>query len=60
MYAIKVEKLFGKDWKKWDIDYINCEHEFKYNGIEYLPLNALTKSGYIARLRDIEEINNEN
>lgn len=56
MYAIKVEKLFGVDWKEWNKNYINREHEFKYNGVEYLPLDALTKSDYIVRLRDIEEI----
>lgn len=60
MKAIKVEKLFGSDWKNWDRDYINREHEFMYNGVEYLPLDALTKTNYIVRLRDIEEIDYEN
>lgn len=56
MYAVKVEKLFGADWKDWDKNYINHEHEFIYEGVEYLPLDVLRTSDFIVRLRDIEEI----
>lgn len=59
MYAIKVENMFGKDWKDCDKNYLGREHMVMYNGVEYYPLDKAIESDYIVRLKHIEEINYE-
>lgn len=56
MYAIKVENMFGKDWKDWDENFSGCEHMFIHNGVEYYPLDKAIETDYIVRLKHIEEI----
>ena len=53
MLAIKVKYVFGDTW---DNDYIGCEHEFIYNGVEYLPVKMLIGTGYYINCDNIEEL----
>lgn len=62
MKAVRVSAIFGYDWKRWYYcdDYEGKEHEFKYNGAEYLPLDLVLDHNYLISSRDIKEIDYEN
>lgn len=61
MKAVRVSSVFGYEWKSWPHcnDYEGKEHEFKYNGVEYLPLDLVLDHDYLISSRDIEEIDYE-
>ncbi len=61
MKAVRVSAIFGYDWKRWCHcgDYNGKEHEFKYNGAEYLPLDVVLDHDYLILSCDIEEIDYE-
>lgn len=59
MKAVKVENIFGTDWKTWREDYNGHTYQFVYNGVEYLPLDIVKKVGYEILDCDIEVLNIE-
>lgn len=52
MYAIKVVNIFGN----YGREYSGEEHQFIYNGVEYLPLETCIKCNYLISAGDIEVI----
>ena len=47
-----------ENWSHKD-DYSGHEHEFLYNGVEYLPVNVALEHGYVITKRYIEDLDME-
>ena len=56
MKAVRVSDIFGYGWKRLNRNYKGHEHEFLYDGVEWLPLEVVNDIDYLILDCDIENI----